>query len=168
MQALSITPGLKCCCRPCGCHAGVEHHIRWQKRPLGIQAAPLAPPPAITTDTVINDDSLLTILSCMQALDGVSGGRHDRAATKAQRPSTSSASPPAAAKLAAGSSVGHQQEASTKKGSSDSEPALTQTTSRDADRGRTEVRSGRLDTNPLCCLVVFTSFCFFQCLFQFC
>ncbi|KAL0037884.1 hypothetical protein WJX79_003856 [Trebouxia sp. C0005] len=74
------------------------------------------------------------------ALDGVSGGRHDRAATKAQRPSTSSASPPAAAKLAAGSSVGHQQEASTKKGSSDSEPALTQTTSRDADRGRTEAR----------------------------
>jgi len=90
----------------------------------------------------------------------VSGGRHDQSATKAQHPPpTSSASAPAVAKLASGSSVGHKQEASAKKGSSDSEPALTQTTSHDAGRGQIEVRSGSVDTNPLCCLVVFRFVC---------
>ena len=76
----------------------------------------------------------------MQALDVVSGGRHDQSAAQAQHPSpTSSASVPAVAKVAAGSSVGLQQEASAKKGSSGSEPALTQTTSHDAGRRQIEV-----------------------------
>jgi len=72
----------------------------------------------------------------------LSGWRHDQSAAKAQHPSpTSSGSVPAVAKVAAGSSVGHQQEASAKKGSSGSEPGLTQTTSHDAGRGQTEVRA---------------------------
>ncbi len=119
----------------------------------------LSPPPATTTDTVIHSDSLLTVLCCMQAPDAVSGGRHDRSAAKAQHSPTSSASLPAVVKAAAGSSVGHQQGAQGKKSSSGSEPALTQTTSHEADRGRTEVRSGSVDTNPLCCLVVFRFVC---------
>lgn len=70
----------------------------------------------------------------------VSRGRHDQSAAKAQHPSpTSSASVPAVAKVAAGSSVGHQQEATAKKSSSGSEPGLTQTTSHDAGRGQLEV-----------------------------
>jgi len=126
----------------------------------------LSPPPA-TADTVITGDSLQTVLSCMQALDVVSVGMRDRSAAKAQRPPTSSASPPAVVKVAAGSSVGHQQDAQAKKGSSDSEPALTRTTSHDAGREQTEVRSASVDMNPLCCSVVFRFVClFFR--FSFC
>ncbi len=72
----------------------------------------------------------------------VSEGRHDRSAAKAQHPSpTSSASVPAVAQVAAGSSAVHQQETPAEKGSSGSEPALTQTTSHDAGRRQTEVRT---------------------------
>ncbi|DBA80741.1 TPA: hypothetical protein ACH3X1_007970 [Trebouxia sp. C0004] len=81
------------------------------------------------------------LLEPSAALDMVSGGKHDQSAAKSQQPPTSSASAPAVAKIAAGSSVGHQQEAPAKNGSSDSEPALTQTIPRGTDRGQTEART---------------------------
>jgi len=44
---------------------------------------------------------------------------------------------------------------------------LTQTTSHDAGREQTEVRSASVDTNPLCCSVVFRFVCLFVFPFQF-
>lgn len=117
MQALSITPEMAT--QHPGCN--------------------LFPPPAITTDAVIHH-KILTILSCMQALNAVSEGRHDQSASRTQHPpTTSSASLPAVAK-GAQSSVGPQQDAPATKGSSDSEPGLTETTSHDAGRRQIEVR----------------------------
>lgn len=137
MQALSITPEMAT--QHPGCN--------------------LFPPPAITTDAVIHH-KILTILSCMQALNAVSEGRHDQSASRTQHPrTTSSASLPAVAK-GARSSVGPQQDAPATKGSSDSEPGLTETTSHDAGRRQIEVRLRLcVVTNPLCRLVVFTCVC---------
>ena len=84
----------------------------------------------------------------------LSGERYDRSAAKAQHPSpTSSASAPAVAQVAAGSSAVHQQETPAEKGSSGSEPALTQT-SHDAGRRQTEVRRNTMLGGVQICLFV--------------